>query len=137
MDAGLSLADVAGEDVSRTFIHFVEQGRSRPSEAILELIAERTRKPVSYFIGGDAPAGASLGELAADLIEVANRLRTVVAAGRLSGAEREAMRLVELALRQGATICRTVEGPGKRASVSSGRRTRADAKSNPGSRTAK
>src|SRR5215470_17888054 len=35
IEAGLSLAQVAGDDVSRTFIHFVEQGRSRPSQNVL------------------------------------------------------------------------------------------------------
>src|SRR5690348_3169972 len=38
-EAGLSLAQLAGDEVSRTFLHFVEHGRSRPSQAVLALIA--------------------------------------------------------------------------------------------------
>jgi len=127
IEAGLSLADVAGEDVSRTFIHFVEQGRSRPSESVLELIAERTGKPITYFTEGQTREDGSLGEMAGDLIDLANRLRRVVADRGLSGAEREAMRLVELSLRQGATISRTVEGRAKPTTV--GRRRRPGAHS--------
>jgi len=54
-------------------------------------------------------------------------LRRVVADRGLSGAEREAMRLVELSLRQGATISRTVEGRAKPTTV--GRRRRPGAHS--------
>src|SRR5260370_41872992 len=47
--AGLSLAQLAGDQVSRTFIHLIEQGRSRPSRNVLALIARRTGKPMVYF----------------------------------------------------------------------------------------
>ncbi|HEX6489232.1 MAG TPA: tetratricopeptide repeat protein [Candidatus Dormibacteraeota bacterium] len=50
LDAGLSLAQVAGQDVSRAAIHLIETGRARPSFPILELIARRTGKPLSYFM---------------------------------------------------------------------------------------
>ena len=42
IEAGLTLAQVAGDEVSRTFIHLVEHGRSRPSKETLALIAKRT-----------------------------------------------------------------------------------------------
>jgi tetratricopeptide (TPR) repeat protein len=52
--AGLSLAAIAGQDLSRTAIHLIETGRSRPSLRTLQLIAERTGKPLSFF-GVGAP----------------------------------------------------------------------------------
>ena len=55
LEAGLSLAQIARDDVSRTFIHFVETGKSRPSQRILALIARRTGKPISYFNPGFDP----------------------------------------------------------------------------------
>ncbi len=50
LEAGLSLADVAGGVVSRTAIHLIETGKTRPSPATLRLIAERTGRPLDYFL---------------------------------------------------------------------------------------
>lgn len=50
IEAGLSLADVAGKEVTRAAIHLVETGKSRPSMDTLTLVAKRTGKPVSYFL---------------------------------------------------------------------------------------
>src|SRR6202140_3173410 len=49
-DAGLSLAQVAGGEVSRTAIYFVETGKAKPSMETLKLIAERTGRPLDYFL---------------------------------------------------------------------------------------
>lgn len=49
-EANLSLAQVAGDAISRTAIHLIETGRSRPSLETLELIARKTRKPVDFFL---------------------------------------------------------------------------------------
>lgn len=57
LDAGLSLADVAGKEITRAAIHLIETGKSRPSKDTLALLAKRTGKPVSYFLA-DATAGA-------------------------------------------------------------------------------
>lgn len=109
--AGLSLADVAGTDVSRTMIHFIEHGRARPSERVLQLIAERTGKPVSYFVvsGGEGqPAGAE-ESLSRQLTAAAARVRRFATAGRLTKSEREAVKLVEVSLRQGAALLKSLE----------------------------
>ena len=59
LEAGLSLANIAGKEITRAAIHLVETGKSRPSMETLELIAKRTGKPVSYFLasgsGGSSP----------------------------------------------------------------------------------
>jgi tetratricopeptide (TPR) repeat protein len=49
-NAGLSLAKLAGQELSRGAIYLIESGRSRPSIATLKLIAARTRKPISFFL---------------------------------------------------------------------------------------
>jgi tetratricopeptide (TPR) repeat protein/DNA-binding XRE family transcriptional regulator len=49
-DAGLSLGQVANGAVSRTAIYFVETGKAKPSMETLKLIAERTGRPLDYFL---------------------------------------------------------------------------------------
>jgi len=108
MEAGLSLAQVAGDDVSRTFIHFVEQGRSRPSQTVLALIARRTGKPMSYFLNGN-PHEDQGSALAEELALVAASVRRFAARRGLTPGEREAMKLVETTLQHGARVARAVE----------------------------
>ena len=108
VDAGLTLAQVAGDDVSRTFIHLVENGRSRPSRQVLDLIARRTGKPVSYFIQSTAEEASSNSELVDDLTQMAARIRHFSGSNQLTKVERQAMRMVEMSLRQGAALARTV-----------------------------
>lgn len=108
IEAGLSLAQVAGDDVSRTFIHFVEQGRSRPSQTVLALIARRTGKPISYFLDGSPQEGHGSG-LPEELTRVAASVRRFAASRRLTAGEREAMKLVESTLQHAARVARAVE----------------------------
>src|SRR2546422_1441809 len=49
-EAGLSLAQVTNGAVSRTAIYFVEVGKAKPSIQTLRLIAERTGRPLDYFL---------------------------------------------------------------------------------------
>lgn len=55
VESKLSLAEVAGDQVSRTAIHLVEMGKMKPSLDTLQLIAERTGKPLSFFMVADPP----------------------------------------------------------------------------------
>jgi tetratricopeptide (TPR) repeat protein len=50
LDAGLSLGQVAAGSVSRTAIYYVETGKARPSMETLRLIADRTGRPLDYFL---------------------------------------------------------------------------------------
>jgi tetratricopeptide (TPR) repeat protein/DNA-binding XRE family transcriptional regulator len=50
MEAGLSLGQVAGDAISRTAIYFVETGKAKPSMETLTLIAERTGRPLDFFL---------------------------------------------------------------------------------------
>lgn len=110
--AGLSLADIAGDEVSRTQIHFIEHGRSRPSQRILDLIAARTGKPVSYFIlSGHAESRQAHDEesLARQLSELAGRVRRFSLNKRLTRSERESLKLLELTLRQAVVLTTLLE----------------------------
>src|SRR2546428_13324530 len=62
MNLGLSLADVAQQDFSRAFLSQIELGRSRPSTKILQIIAERLKRPVEYFLQ-DPQSSSTLLEL--------------------------------------------------------------------------
>jgi tetratricopeptide (TPR) repeat protein/DNA-binding XRE family transcriptional regulator len=55
-EAKLTLAQVAGGTVTRTAIHLIEKGRTRPSMETLQQIARQTRKPIEFFLTPDAPA---------------------------------------------------------------------------------
>jgi transcriptional regulator with XRE-family HTH domain len=107
LDAGLSLGEVAGKEVSRTFIHQIEHGQARPSTTVLNLIAQRTGKPLKYFTRRST-ASVSGHDLSLELSGVATRVRRFMAVNRLSSTERDALKLVEVSLRQGATLARGI-----------------------------
>jgi len=48
--AGLSMAALAGAELTRSSIHQYETGRARPSRRALEWIAERTGRPIEAFV---------------------------------------------------------------------------------------
>ena len=50
VEAGLSLAQVASGEVSRTAIFLAETGKTRPTLPTVQLIASRTGKPVEFFL---------------------------------------------------------------------------------------
>jgi tetratricopeptide (TPR) repeat protein len=74
--AGLSLADVAGDRLSRTAVHRVETGKVRPSMATLHLIAERTGVPLEQFLAsgpngrGDAGTAGETPEQVLDMVRL-------------------------------------------------------------------
>ena len=91
MELGLSLAAVAQKDFSRSFLNQVELGRARPSTRTLQIIAERLKRPVEYFLQDPRSSNTAL-ELR--LAEAATRLRR-------GDAERARQLMTELlALRQ-------------------------------------
>jgi len=66
-ESGLSLGQVARSDLSRTAIYFVETGKAKPSIETLRLIAERTNKPLEFFLG---EAGGLILDPEAALVEI-------------------------------------------------------------------
>jgi len=72
MEMGLSLAGVAQKDFSRSFLNQIELGRARPSTRTLQIIAERLKRPVEYFLQ-DPQSSATALEFR--LAEAATRIR--------------------------------------------------------------
>jgi tetratricopeptide (TPR) repeat protein/DNA-binding XRE family transcriptional regulator len=68
-EAGLSLAQVAAGQVSRTAILYIETGRTKPSMETLRLISRQTRFPVNYFLL-DPEGGVRFGELPDELLQL-------------------------------------------------------------------
>src|SRR2546426_4760157 len=81
-EAGLSLGQGARDDISRTAIYFVETGKAKPSRETLELIAERTGRPVDFFLEVDPEARAVVR-----ITEVERRLVTGDPKGAIEAAE--------------------------------------------------
>src|SRR2546425_3049156 len=84
-ESGLSLGQIARADISRTAIYFVETGKAKPSIETLRLIAERTNKPLEFFLG---QAGAISIDPAASLAEIERLLSTGESALAAEAAER-------------------------------------------------
>jgi len=107
IEHGLSLADLAGTEVSRAFIHQLEQGLARPSLQILELIAQRTGRSVSYFTSGEVQPAAG-PDLSSDLVATSKRLERLASTLELTESNREAFRMVVNNLRHGARLIAAV-----------------------------
>jgi tetratricopeptide (TPR) repeat protein len=82
--AGLSLGQVARDDISRTAIYFVETGKAKPSMETLELIAQRTGQALDFFLSG---AGGVEQHPAARIAELERLLATGNNAGVVGAAE--------------------------------------------------
>jgi tetratricopeptide (TPR) repeat protein len=69
-EARLTLAQVAGGKFTRTAIHLIEKGRTKPSMETLQQIARQTRKPIDFFLEPDS--STALTERQAQLRELEN-----------------------------------------------------------------
>jgi DNA-binding XRE family transcriptional regulator len=115
-EAGLSLADLADGKLSRTAIHLIEMGRTRPSAETLAHIAARTGRPVGYFLGGEAevsaPNPAESGRRAVDLLRQASwSLAQLAKQADLTEPERVALEGVLLNVRQGIRLVLALRDP--------------------------
>jgi tetratricopeptide (TPR) repeat protein len=84
-EARLTLAQVAGGKLTRTAIHLIEKGRTRPSMETLQQIARQTHKPMEFFLNPEIPAAlterqAQLREL--EQLTARRELAAVVEMGR-------------------------------------------------------
>ncbi|MEA2683202.1 MAG: hypothetical protein QOK05_1530 [Chloroflexota bacterium] len=59
VEAGLTLEQVAGGQVSRAAIHHIERGTNRPRLSTLAQIAAATGKPMSFFVDRPVPEHAA------------------------------------------------------------------------------
>jgi len=83
VERGLSLAQLGGEDLSRSFLSLVELGRSRISLRALKIVADRLELPVGYFLDGTMAPADAVGELLLDQAESALRQQKPAEALRL------------------------------------------------------
>jgi tetratricopeptide (TPR) repeat protein len=92
-EAGLSLAQVASGEVSRTAVYLAETGKTRPTLPTIQLIAARTGKPLEYFLleshgapgSSDEPGRLAVDELR-ELAAAEKFTELVEAAGRAKDA---------------------------------------------------
>jgi len=73
LERGLSLAQLGGDDLSRSFLSLVELGRSRISLRALAIVAQRLDQPISYFLDGAADSADARAELLLDQAEASLR----------------------------------------------------------------
>lgn len=70
MACRLSLAQLAGPELTRSAMHRIENGQSRPSLRSLQLIAQRTARPLTFFLADSGQPtltpGVELEHLAAE-----------------------------------------------------------------------
>ena len=109
-ESGLSLGQIARGDLSRTAIYFVETGKAKPSLETLRLIADRTNKPLEFFLGEDGVANtdpeAALAEIErllavgqpAEAAEAAERLIAATADPRVAAHARVHLALAQIRL---------------------------------------
>src|SRR5579859_1532729 len=83
LEAGLSLGQVAGDQISRTAIFFVKTGKAKPSMETLRLIAERTGRPLEFFLAQPAEGDPAIYPGTAELerLMATGALAEVVATG--------------------------------------------------------
>lgn len=67
LKAGLSLAQVAGSELSRQAVHLIEKGKIRPTMATLRTIAERLGVPVYLLQASEDQLARPAGDPAAEL----------------------------------------------------------------------
>lgn len=103
------MAALGGNQVSRAFIHYVETGTARPSKQVLAIIARKTGKPVSYFMAPGADAALSGRMLASELVRLAARVKGLASVKSFDIQQRQSLRLLESALRQGAVLTRNLQ----------------------------
>jgi tetratricopeptide (TPR) repeat protein len=70
-ERGMSLAQLGGDDLSRSFLSLVESGRSRISLRALAIVAQKLDLPMSYFLADDREATQQVAELLLDEAQVA------------------------------------------------------------------
>jgi tetratricopeptide (TPR) repeat protein len=104
----LTMAQVGGEERSRTAIYLIEVGRSRPTPETLQLIAERTGKPVDYFLPGSSqhapPPGTSDVEHLEMLLRSSSYQQALETADRLLEREHDHIEEAWLRLRRAMAL---------------------------------
>ena len=104
LQAGLSLGKVARNDISRTAIYFVETGKAKPSMETLQLISERTGRPLEFFLDGGSAEIAPAIQIA--------ELERLLAQGDNAGVAQAAEQALSRKPDQDTDLPSVVIGPG-------------------------
>lgn len=99
----LSQQQLAGKEMTRSFISLVESGKSAPSPESLRVIAQRLGKPVEYFLYGEGTEQEYAIQTALALVESAERDLDASGQALVESAERK----LQHALRTCTTLDRT------------------------------
>jgi transcriptional regulator with XRE-family HTH domain len=98
----MTLEQLGGGELSRSFLSLVERGRSRISLRALAIVANRLELPIRYFIEGPEPDAVD-GELDTDALEWSVHVRQL-SQGHLS---------IEVSIRNQEAVRRIlVDSPG-------------------------
>jgi tetratricopeptide (TPR) repeat protein len=96
-EAGLSLADLAGAELSRAAVHLIETGQARPALAHVERMAKLTGKPLTYFVS-DEDVLSYRGERMDDLNLRVSRLEATYERGDYNDGVTDARKLLSAVL---------------------------------------
>jgi transcriptional regulator with XRE-family HTH domain len=91
LEAGMTLAELGGDDLSRSFLSAVEHGRAGISLRALAIVAARLKRPMGYFVD-EPPDLRVAGDPSVDHVEAA------IAYSRLLRSRGETERALEYAL---------------------------------------
>ena len=109
LEAGLTLATVAGSDFSRTLVHQIERGLTRPSADVLAIIARRTGKQMDYFVPRGQSAQITRAQLNDELTKALDLVTDVMTAEKQKATTRMSMRSIADALRRAVALARVLE----------------------------
>lgn len=106
IERGLSLADLAGDYVSRAFVHQVVSGKTLPSMDVLRHIAKRLDVMPERLMESDAegPGGRRGHALEVELLTMARRLERIARSPRQADVHAASLKLVACNLRAGARL---------------------------------
>lgn len=113
LEAGLTLAAVAGTEVSRTLIHQIERGVTRPSIEVLQLIARRTGRPMEYFVPASQSRRLAVAELVDELTGALKVVSGLITTGKPRARAQEPLHLIERSIRRALALTKGLGMPSK------------------------
>ena len=108
-EAGLTLSALADGQVSRTFIHQIEHGLSRPSIDVLKLIARKTGKPTQYFLRSGRSDAITVAELVTELSTALKLVTKIMRTEIVRTSTRQSMGPLADSVRRALALAKAVE----------------------------
>lgn len=73
LQLGLSQTQLAGKEMTRSYISLIEKGKATPSEKTLAIIAQRLGKPVEYFLNDESEEEDDNYDISIALLDVSQK----------------------------------------------------------------